>query len=145
MADIIGMASDHAGFEMKEALKPMLESLGFTIRDFGTNSEESVDYPDFAHPLGSAVEHDEVICGIAICGSGNGICMTLNKHQGVRAALCWTPELGALARRHNDANVLCLPGRFIPLETAQEIVKAYFSAEFEGGRHQRRVDKIPCR
>jgi sugar-phosphate isomerases, RpiB/LacA/LacB family len=104
-----------------------------------------MDYPDTAHPLGNAVEKGEVCCGIAICGSGNGICMTLNKHQGVRAALCWDPELGALAKRHNNANVLGLPGRFISVETAESIVKAYFEAEFEGGRHQRRIDKIPCK
>lgn len=145
MAKIIGMASDHAGFEMKEALKPMLVEMGFEIKDFGTHSTESMDYPDTAHPLGYAVENGEVCCGIAICGSGNGISMTLNKHQGVRAALCWTPELGALAKQHNNANVLSLPGRFISLETAQEIVKAYFAAEFEGGRHQRRVEKIACK
>lgn len=141
----IGMASDHAGFEMKEALKPLVSSLGFEIVDFGTNSTESMDYPDTAHPLGYAVESGEVCCGIAICGSGNGISMTLNKHQGVRAALCWTPELGSLAKQHNNANVLSLPGRFISQETAEEIVKAYFAADFEGGRHQRRIDKIPCK
>jgi len=145
MAKILGMASDHAGYDMKEALKPMLTEMGWEIKDFGTHSTESMDYPDTAHPLGYAVENGEVECGIAICGSGNGISMTLNKHQGVRAALCWNPELGALAKQHNNANVLSLPGRFISLETAQEIVKAYFAAEFEGGRHQRRVEKIACK
>ena len=145
MAKTIGMASDHAGYEMKEALKPLLKELGYKVKDFGANSTESMDYPDTAHPLAEAVESGKVCCGIAICGSGNGISMTLNKHQGVRAALCWEPELGALAKRHNDANVLSLPGRFISIETAKEIVKAYLSAEFEGGRHQRRVEKIPCR
>ena len=143
MAKTIGMASDHAGFEMKQALKPFLTSMGFEIRDFGCDGTSSVDYPDYAHPLGSAVEASQVDCGIAICGSGNGICMTLNHHRGVRAALCWLPELGALAKQHNDANVLCLPGRFISVETAQEIVKAYLEATFEGGRHARRVEKIP--
>lgn len=142
---IVGMASDHAGYEMKEALKPLLKSMGFEIKDFGTNSNDSVDYPDFAHPLACAVENGEVCCGVALCGSGNGISMTLNKHQGVRAALCWTPELASLARQHNDANVLSLPARFIPRETAEEIVKAYFAASFEGGRHQRRVEKIACK
>ena len=141
---IIGMASDHAGFEMKEALKPMLSEMGYEIRDFGAHSTESMDYPDTAHPLAEAVEAGEVCFGIAICGSGNGISMTLNKHQGVRAALCWEPELGALAKKHNNANVLSLPGRFISIDTAKEIVKAYMAAEFEGGRHQRRVEKIPC-
>jgi len=143
---IIGMASDHAGFEMKELLKPFIkEEFGFTVRDYGTDSDKSVDYPDYAHPLASAVERGEVTCGIAICGSGNGISMTLNKHAGVRAALCWTEELGKLARRHNDANVLSLPGRFIDVDTAKAIVRAFFTTEFEGGRHQRRVEKIPCR
>lgn len=142
---IIGMASDHAGFEMKEALKPMLSEMGYEIRDFGAFSTESMDYPDTAHPLAEAVEAGLVCFGIAICGSGNGITMTLNKHQGVRAALCWEPELGALAKMHNNANVLSLPGRFISIDMAKEIVKAYIYAEFEGGRHQRRVEKIPCR
>ncbi len=141
---VIGMASDHAGYEMKEALKPMLSEMGYEIRDFGAHSTESMDYPDTAHPLAEAVEAGEVCFGIAICGSGNGISMTLNKHQGVRAALCWEPELGALAKKHNNANVLSLPGRFISIDTAKEIVKAYMAAEFEGGRHQRRVEKIPC-
>lgn len=139
------MASDHAGYEMKEALKPLIRELGYDIFDYGTHSEDSVDYPDFAHPLAEAVENGKVCCGIALCGSGNGISMTLNKHQGVRAALCWTPELAALARQHNNANVLSLPARFISLETAREIVKAYLAAEFEGGRHERRVRKIACK
>ena len=142
---IVGMAADHAGYAMKEALKPLVESLGYEIRDFGTHSEESMDYPDAAHPLGYAVESGEVSCGIAVCGSGNGISMTLNHHPGVRAALCWTPEIGALAKQHNNANVLCLPGRFIPVETAEAIVRAWNDAQFEGGRHQRRIDKIPCK
>lgn len=141
----IGMASDHAGYQLKEALKPLVSSLGYEIKDFGTHSEESMDYPDTAHPLANAIESGEVAMGIAICGSGNGISMTLNKHQGVRAALCWNPELGELARQHNDANVLSLPARFIPQEMAEEIVKAFFAASFEGGRHQRRVEKIACK
>ena len=141
----VGMASDHAGYEMKEALKPLIKSLGFEIKDFGTNSGDSVDYPDFAHPLAAAVESGDVSCGVALCGSGNGISMTLNKHQGVRAALCWNGELASLARQHNDANVLSLPARFISQETAEEIVKAYFAASFEGGRHLRRVEKIACK
>lgn len=141
----VGMACDHAGYEMKEALKPLLKSLGFEIKDYGTNSSESVDYPDFAHPLAEAVENGTVCFGVAICGSGNGISMTLNKHQGVRAALCWNAELASLARQHNDANVLSLPARFISRESAEEIVKAFFAASFGGGRHQRRVEKIACR
>lgn len=142
MEKIIGMAADHAGYELKEALKPMLYDMGFGIKDFGTSSPESMDYPDVAHPLAYAVEKGEVCCGIAMCGSANGISITLNKHQGVRAAICWLPELASLARQHNDANVLSLPARFITVEQAKEIVKAYLSADFEGGRHQRRVEKI---
>ena len=138
----IGMASDHAGYEMKEALKPLVQSLGYDILDYGTHSTESVDYPDFAHPLANAIEKGEVCCGIALCGSGNGISMTLNKHQGIRAALCWTPELASLAKQHNNANVLSLPARFISLDEAEAIVKAYFAASFEGGRHERRVKLI---
>lgn len=137
------MASDHAGFQMKEYLKSILADTGYTVKDFGAYSAESIDYPDTAHPLAEAVENGQVDFGVAICGSGNGISMTLNKHQGIRAALCWTPELGALAKRHNNANILALPGRFISEELARDILKAYIEAEFEGGRHQRRIEKIP--
>ncbi|MGM9774822.1 MAG: ribose 5-phosphate isomerase B [Candidatus Egerieousia sp.] len=143
MSQIVGMASDHAGYELKEHIKKLLSESGFIVKDFGTDSPESMDYPDVAHPLALAVENKEVDFGIAMCGSGNGISMTLNKHQGIRAALCWTPELAALAKQHNNANILSLPARFISEETADEIVKAYLSASFEGGRHQRRIDKIP--
>lgn len=145
MKKIAGMAADHAGYTMKEALKSLLEERGYEIKDFGTHSEESMDYPDVAHPLAEAVENGSVDFGVALCGSGNGISITLNKHQGVRAALCWKPELAALAKQHNNANVLSLPARFISLEEAKAIVAAYLDAEFEGGRHQRRIDKIPCR
>jgi ribose 5-phosphate isomerase B len=145
MSKIVGMAADHAGYELKEALKPMLKEMGYQVKDFGTHSTESMDYPDVAHPLATAVENGEVCCGIAMCGSANGISMTLNKHQGVRAAICWLPELASLARQHNNANILSLPARFISVDLAKEIVKAYFSAEFEGGRHLRRVEKIPCK
>lgn len=141
----LGIASDHAGFEMKEALKQYLASLGYEVRDFGTDSPESMDYPDVAHPLARSVENGEVGLGIALCGSGNGISMTLNKHQGVRAALCWNVELAALARQHNDANVLSLPARFISVDQAKDIVRKFLESSFEGGRHQRRVEKIPCR
>ena len=141
----IGLASDHAGFELKEYLKNYLDAKGFDIFDFGTFSTESVDYPDMAHPLANSVELGEVDFGIAMCGSGNGISITLNKHQGVRAALSWNPEIAALAKRHNDANILTLPARFITFEEAVKIVDAYLSATFEGGRHQRRIDKIPCK
>lgn len=143
MSQIVGIASDHAGYELKEHVKRFMSDLGYEIRDFGTDSPESMDYPDVAHPLAIAVENKEVAFGIAMCGSGNGISITLNKHQGIRAALCWTPELAALAKQHNDANILSLPARFISEQTAEEIVKAYLSADFEGGRHQRRIDKIP--
>jgi ribose 5-phosphate isomerase B len=145
MKQLIGMAADHAGYSLKEELKPMLMQMGYEIKDFGTHSEESMDYPDVAHPLAEAVENGEVAFGIAMCGSANGISMALNKHQGVRAAICWKPELATLARQHNDANVLSMPARFISVEEAKEIVKAYCQANFEGGRHLRRVEKIACK
>ena len=141
----IGMACDHAGYKMKESLKRWLARQGYKIVDFGTHSEESMDYPDTAHPLAVALERGQVDFGIALCGSGNGISMTLNKHQGVRAALCWKSELGALAKQHNNANVLSLPARFVSLRLGKEIVTAYMNAKFEGGRHQRRVEKIACK
>ncbi len=138
----IGMASDHAGVELKQYLLDFLKEKGCDVSDFGTNSTESCDYPDFAHPLAEAVEQNKCDYGIAICGSGNGISMTLNKHQQVRAALCWDTPLAKLARQHNDANILSLPARFISTEKAVEMVLAFFSTDFEGGRHQYRVDKI---
>ena len=138
----IGIASDHAGYELKETIKSFLESQGNIVEDFGTYSADSCDYPDYAHPLAAAVEQKAVEYGIAICGSANGISMTVNKHQGCRAAICWNTELAALARQHNDANVLSLPARFIAPELALEILKTFFSTDFEGGRHQRRVEKI---
>ena len=138
----VGMASDHAGFELKAALKEYLSAKEYEVLDYGTDSGESVDYPDFAHPLADAVEKGNVSFGIAICGTGNGICMTANKHQGVRGALCWIPEIAALAKQHNNANVLAMPARFISVEQAKEILDAYMNASFEGGRHQRRIDKI---
>ena len=141
---MLGIASDHAGFEMKEELKKFLKEKGYEVKDFGTHSPERMDYPDVAHPLAESVEKGEVSQGIALCGSGNGISMTLNKHQGVRAALCWNEELAALARQHNDANVLSLPARFISVELAKKIVEKFLESSFEGGRHLRRVNKIPC-
>lgn len=141
----IGLCSDHAGFELKEYIKQILTERGVSCKDFGTYSTESCDYPDFAHPLANAVEAGEVYPGIAICGSGNGISMTLNKHQGVRAALCWMEEIAALARAHNDANVLVMPGRFISKEEALKALDAFLSTPYEGGRHQRRIDKISVR
>ena len=139
----IGLACDHAGFELKEFVRTWLDAKGWPYKDFGTNSCESVDYPDFAHPLALAVEAGECYPGIAICGSGNGINMTLNKHQGIRAALCWIPEIAHLARLHNDANILVMPGRFITNEEAVQIMEQFFSTEIEGGRHIRRINKIP--
>lgn len=142
---VIGLACDHAGFELKEYVRSWLTSKGLQYKDFGTYSTESVDYPDFAHPLAKSVEAGECYPGIAICGSGNGINMTLNKHQGIRSALCWIPEIAHLARLHNDANILVMPGRFINTEEANKILNEFFSTEFEGGRHQRRIDKIPVK
>ena len=129
-------------YELKSIIEGYLESKGLKYKDFGTNSEASCDYPDFAHPCALAVEKGECYPGIAMCGSGNGIAMTLNKHQGIRAALCWNTELASLARRHNDANVLVLPARFIAPEVALAIVDTFLTTDFEGGRHQRRIDKI---
>ncbi len=141
---MIGIACDHAGFEMKEALKFFLSEKGYSVKDFGTHSADSMDYPDVAHPLAESVESGECEIGIALCGSGNGISMTLNKHQGIRAALCWNEELSALARQHNNANILSLPARFIDLELAKQLVERFLTTDFEGGRHQRRVEKIAC-
>ena len=138
----IGIASDHAGYDLKEAVKKYLEEQGVIATDFGTNSTDSCDYPDYAHPLANAVEQGACEFGIAICGSANGITMTVNKHQGCRAAICWEPELAALARQHNNANVLGLPANFISTETALAIVSVFFQTDFEGGRHERRVNKI---
>jgi len=142
---IIGIASDHAGFDMKESLKEFLKNLDYKIIDFGTNSPDSMDYPDVAHPLAQAVEEGSVNLGIALCGSGNGISMTLNKHKGIRAALCWNQELAQLARNHNNANILSLPARFIETSLAIDIVKTFLNSDFEGGRHLRRVEKISCK
>lgn len=138
----LGICSDHAGFELKALVIKTLTERGIEIKDFGTFSAESCDYPDFAHPCASALENGEVYPAIGICGSGNGIAMTLNKHQGVRAAICWKPELARLARAHNDANCLVLPARFIPAELALQIVDTFLASDFEGGRHIRRVEKI---
>ena len=140
----IGLASDHAGFELKEYVKTWLEAKGYAYKDFGTYSTDSCDYPDFAHPLAEAVEAGDCYPGIAICGSGEGISMTLNKHQGIRAALCWCPEIAELGRQHNNANVLVMPGRFVTNTVADRILKKFFKTPFEGGRHARRIEKIPC-
>ena len=140
---MIGICADHAGYELKEFVKELFVARGIEFKDFGTHSEASMDYPDVAHPLALAVESGELYPGIAICGSGNGISMTLNKHQGIRAALCWEPEIAALARAHNDANVLVMPGRFISKDDAIKALDAFLDTPYEGGRHQNRVDKIP--
>ena len=139
----IGMCSDHAGYELKNKIKAMLTGKGYKVMDFGTHSEDSCDYPDFAHPCAKAVESGECALGIAMCGTGNGISMTLNKHQGIRAALCWAPELAKLAKEHNNANILVLPARFIDPEVALKTVEVYLDTSFEGGRHERRIAKIP--
>ena len=139
----IAICSDHAGYELKKEIIEFLnQKQVVAIKDYGCYSTDSCDYPDYAHPMAAAVENKEFDFGIAICGSGNGISMTANKHQGIRAALCWLPELAQLARQHNDANVLSLPARYIEPAFALEIVDAFFNADFEGGRHSRRVEKI---
>lgn len=140
----VGLCSDHAGYELKCILEGWLEANGIKYVDFGTDSSESCDYPDFAHPCACALEAGECYPAIAICGSGNGIGMTMNKHQGVRAAHCWEPELARLARAHNDANALVLPARFIAPELAIEILEVFLTTPFEGGRHERRIEKIPA-
>ena len=141
----VAMCSDHAGYELKSIIQGYLDSQDIEYTDFGTNSTDSCDYPDFAHPCAEAVENGVCFPGIAMCGSGNGIQMTLNKHQGIRAALCWTVELAKLARQHNDANVLVLPARFIEPVLALEIVDAFLNTPFEGGRDVNRVNKIPVK
>lgn len=140
----IAIGGDHAGFEYKQNLIQLLEVAGHEVKDFGPFSDASVDYPDFAHPLAASVESGANEIGILICGSGNGVAITANKHQQIRAALCWTVELGALARQHNNANVLCLPARFISFEDATAITNTFIATAFEGGRHQNRVQKIAC-
>lgn len=140
----IAIGADHAGFELKEKMTEWLKRSGFESKDFGTYSSESADYPDFAHPVALAVEKKECDLGILICGSGNGVAITANKHQGIRAAICWNEELASLARQHNDANILCLPARYISGDLAMKIADKFLSSSFEGGRHERRVKKIAC-
>ncbi len=138
----IALGSDHAGFTHKEMLRTWLAGEGYEVQDFGTFSAESMDYPDVAHPLAAAVAAGEFAQGILCCGSANGVCITANKHAGVRGAIAWLPEISALARQHNDANVLCLPARYVSEEQAREIVSVFLKTDFEGGRHQLRVAKI---
>lgn len=143
MKKTIGIASDHAGYEMKELLVGYLDAKGWEVLDFGPASEESVDYPDFAHPLACAIENGELEQGIALCGSGEGMTMTLNKHQGIRAGLVWDKEIAHLIRQHNNANVIVLPARFITNDQAVEFIEEFFATAFEGGRHEKRVGKMP--
>lgn len=140
----IAIGSDHAGFEYKEHLKRWMASNGYEIIDFGTYTAEAYDYADIAHPVSAAVEKRAPEIGVLICGSANGVAITANKHQGIRAAICWTEELASLARRHNDANIICLPARFIDLDTAERILDRFLTTSFEGGRHSTRVSKINC-
>lgn len=140
----IAIGSDHAGFEYKELLKAWLQKNNFEVKDFGTNSSASADYPDFAHPVANAVESKQFELGVLVCGSANGVAITANKHQGIRAAICWTDELASLARQHNDANIVCIPARFISTDTAEKIVDRFLKTPFEGGRHATRVGKIQC-
>jgi ribose 5-phosphate isomerase B len=141
----IALAGDHAGFVLKKHIIEYLIKKGYEVEDFGTNSKESCDYPDFAHPLAVAVEGDSSLKGIVLCGSGNGVNMVVNKYNGIRCAVCWDIEIAKLAREHNDANICALPARFLSSEKAEKIVDAFLSAKFEGGRHQRRIEKIPIR
>lgn len=140
----IAIGADHAGFEYKTAIVQHLNSLGYQVCDFGTYSENSVDYPDFAHPTAESVEKNESAFGILVCGSANGVAITANKHQGIRAALCWLSDIAELARKHNNANVVCIPARFISKQEALNIIDAFLKTPFEGGRHQGRVNKIAC-
>lgn len=140
----IAIGSDHAGFEYKEALKNWLISNGYETKDFGTFSQESADYPDFAHPVADAVEKKQFDFGVLVCGSANGVAIVANKHQGIRAAICWNEELASLSRQHNNANVVCLPARFISYDLAVKITDRFLHEDFEGGRHERRVSKISC-
>jgi ribose 5-phosphate isomerase B len=138
----LAVGCDHAGYPLKDPLIAWARSQGYMVQDFGTHSTDSVDYPDFVHPVARAVEEQDNTWGILICGSANGVAITANKHAGIRAAICWTPELASLARRHNDANVLCLPARFVSVEEGLSIASTFFAESFEGGRHEKRVRKI---
>ncbi|MCM4150279.1 ribose 5-phosphate isomerase B [Arenibacter sp. N53] len=141
----IAIGNDHAGTEYKLAIIGLLKSMGVEVVNHGTDGTDSVDYADFVHPVANEVEQGNVDLGIIICGSGNGVSMTANKHQKIRAALCWTTEIVQLAKEHNDANILSLPARFISLPQALEMVKTFLNTSFEGGRHERRIEKIPCK
>ena len=140
----IAIGADHAGFEYKGAVVKHLNKLGYQMADFGTYSESSVDYPDFAHPTANSVETNETGFGILLCGAANGVAITANKHQGVRAAICWQKDVAELARKHNNANILCIPARFISLQLTLDIIDTFINTSFEGGRHEGRVNKIAC-
>ena len=140
----IAIGADHAGIDYKIMISNLLQAKGYTVKDYGTYSSDPVDYPDFAHPVANAVEEGVAACGILICGSGNGVAITANKHAGIRAALCWNEELAKLGRQHNNANVLCIPRRFVSADIAEAMVTAYLHTAFEGGRHEKRVEKIAC-
>ena len=140
----IAIGADHAGFEYKTAIVKHLNNLGFQVADFGTYADNSVDYPDFAHPTANSVESRESSFGILICGAANGVAITANKHKGIRAAICWQKDIAELARKHNNANILCLPARFISLQLAIDIIDTFLNTPFEGGRHAERVNKIAC-
>ena len=142
LTQTIAIGADHAGFEYKTVIIDLLQNKGFKVKDFGTNSPDSVDYPDFALPVASAVENGDAGCGILICGSANGVAITANKHKGIRAAICWQTEIARLARQHNNANIICIPSRFVSTPAAEEMVNVFLNTAFEGGRHQNRVKKI---
>jgi ribose 5-phosphate isomerase B len=140
----IAIGADHAGFEYKEATKKWLQDNGFSVKDFGTNSTASVDYPDFAHPVANSVEAGETAFGILFCGTGNGVCITANKHQHIRAGLCWNKDVAQLVRLHNNANIICIPARFVALPLALEMIETFMNTAFEGGRHENRINKMAC-
>lgn len=140
----IAIGADHAGFEYKSAIADQLKMKGYQVKDYGTHSTDSVDYPDFAHPVASAVEKGESGVGILICGSANGVAISANKHQGIRAAITWEQDIARLARQHNNANIICIPARFVSTPQAEEMINIFLATEFEGGRHEKRVNKIAC-
>jgi ribose 5-phosphate isomerase B len=140
----IAVGADHAGYEYKTIIVDLLQQKGLQVKDFGTYSKDSVDYPDFAHPVALAVANGEASVGILICGSANGVAITANKHQGIRAAICWQTDLASLARQHNNANIICIPARFVSTPVAEEMVNLFLKTAFEGGRHEKRVEKISC-
>jgi ribose 5-phosphate isomerase B len=140
----IAIGADHAGYEYKTVIVDLLQNKGLQVKDFGTYSKDSVDYPDFAHPVADAVKTGEVDCGILICGSANGVAITANKHDGVRAAICWLSDIARLSRQHNNANILCIPARFVSLPASEEMVNVFLDTNFEGGRHEKRVEKMSC-